>query len=62
MEDAAAKNLDQNKLGILISTDLTSAFDTVDKKILIEKMKYYGMKGKIINLMKSYLEERHEYV
>ena len=62
LEDAAAKNLDQNKLGILISTNLTSAFDTVDKKILIEKMKYYGMKGKIINLMKSYLEERHEYV
>lgn len=62
LEEAAAKCLDQNKLGVLLSTDLTAAFDTCDHQVLIMKMKYYGMKGQMLKIMKSYLEDRHEFV
>ena len=62
LEEAAARNLDQNKLGLLVSTDLTAAFDTVDQSILIRKMMYYGIKGKMLKILKSYLTDRHKYV
>ena len=39
-----------------------AAFNSVDKMILIKKMKYYGIKGKMIQILNSYLEDRHEFV
>ena len=46
---------------MIILTDLTAAFDTVNHRIMIEKLKYYGMKGNMLELMKSYLSQRHQY-
>ena len=62
LEDEAHRNLDKNKFGLIISTDLTGAYDCVDHEILKEKMKYYGLKGKLMDLMESYLDEREQYV
>ena len=42
-------------LGIFI--DLLKAFDTVDHKILISKLKHYRIKGKTLKWLKSYLNE-----
>ena len=43
-------------LGIFI--DLSKAFDTVDHEILISKLQYYGIKGKTLKWLKTYLSEQ----
>lgn len=45
-----------------IFVDLKKAFDTLDKKILIEKMHKYGIRGKILNILTSYLTNRDSCV
>ena len=62
LEEAAARSLDKNKFGLLVSSDLTAAFDTVDHLILKMKLQYYGIKGKNMKLISSYLRERYDYV
>ena len=47
-------------LGIFI--DFRKAFDTVDHDILIEKMRHMGIRGVPLELMKSYLKNRKQYV
>ena len=58
----STKATDTDDQGVLLSTDLSAAYDTVDHVILIEKLKYYGFKGKELKLMESYLEKRMAYV
>ena len=42
--------------------DLSKAFDTVDHAILLEKCQKLGLRGKIYNLLKSYLNNRQQFV
>jgi retron-type reverse transcriptase len=44
-----------------IFLDLQKAFDTVDRQILIEKLQYYGLRGKISNWLNSYLSDRKQF-
>ena len=62
LDNAAHEILDQNKYGIMVSTDLTSAFDVVDHQILKKKLRFYGIKGKMMKLLESYLTNRKQYV
>ena len=50
----------QYTLGIFI--DLSKAFDTVDHEILISVLEYYGIKGKTLKWLKSYLSEQKQYI
>ena len=47
-------------LGVFI--DLKKAFDTVNHKILIEKFKYYGIRGVASQFLESYLSNRLQFV
>ena len=47
-------------LGVFI--DLKKAFDTVDHTILLEKMKFYGVRGETAKLLESYLSRWMQYV
>ena len=42
--------------------DLKKAFDTINHKILLKKMKLLGFRGKFLELLESYLSNRCQYV
>ena len=47
-------------IGIFL--DLKKAFDTVDHKILLNKLYAYGIRGVALKLLESYLSGRSQYV
>jgi hypothetical protein len=42
--------------------DLEKAFDCVNHKILLEKLKFYGIRGKFLDLIQSFLQGRSQKV
>ena len=55
-------NMDQSLISCAIFLDLAKAFDTVDHSILLRKLKMYGIRGNLFNLLESYLSGRSQYV
>ena len=53
--------IENNNLGFVLTTDLSSAFDTVDISILIRKLEFYGVGKNTLELMESYLTDRKQY-
>ena len=60
--DKIVLNLDKSKLPLAIFLDLSKAFDTIDHSILIDKLKYYGIRGTSLDWFVSYLSNRTQYV
>ena len=42
--------------------DLKTAFDTIDLNILIMKAENMGLRGIVVNWLRSYLDNRKQYV
>ena len=55
-------SMDKNEIPINVFIDLSKAFDTLDYDILLTKLCYYGINGTSLELMKSYLSNREQYV
>ena len=60
--EKVSKALDTGKFVIGVFLDLKKAFDTVNHTILMKKLEYYGIRGRIFNWLKSYLDNRKQYV
>ena len=54
--------MDNNHIPINIYLDLSKAFDTLDYAILIKKLNIYGISGRALLLLHSYLSNRKQYV
>lgn len=54
--------LDKSKPIIVSFLDLAKAFDTVNHKILLEKLYCYGIRGNTYKLLESYLSDRRQRV
>ena len=58
IEDA----IEDNEFAIGVFCDLSKAFDTLDHKILLEKLDHYGIRGKANEWFSSYLKGRRQYI
>ena len=56
------KSLDQNIQTDILYLDFAKDFDCVDHVILIEKLKWYGVTGNILNWFTDYLSDRSQRV
>ena len=55
-------DLDRNRTPTNVYLDLSKTFDTLSHNILLRKLKHYGVCDSALNLMKSYLEDRKQFV
>ncbi len=61
--DKISSQMENNETPINIFLDLSKAFDTIDHNILLDKLKkYYGLDDIAIQLFRSYLTNRYQYV
>ena len=55
-------NLEKGLDSAVLFVDLKSAFDTVDNKILLDKLDFYGIRNSTLKLLSSYLSGRKQYI
>ena len=60
--DRITSFLDSGNTPINIFLDQSKAFDTINHKILLAKLKYYGICGTSLNWFNSYLSNRQHFV
>ena len=60
--DKIQRAIENKEYACGIFLDLKKAFDTVDHKILLKKMEYYGVRGLTNQWFSSYLINRKQFV
>ena len=54
--------MDQKQSSCCIFLDLKKAFDTLDHVILLSKLESFGFRGRVLTLLKSYLNNRKQFL
>ena len=62
VQSLLARALDNNDYACMSSLDLSAAFDVVNVKLLIKRLRIVGLPKDIIELIESWLSLRHYYV
>ena len=62
IQDLITKSFEEDEYIVGIFLDLKKAFDTVDHNILCKKLQKYGISGKSLCILKSYLADRQQTV
>ena len=62
VQDRITNILDNNNCCAGVFMDLSKAFDTLDHKILLDKLNYYGIRGVAHDWFRNYLSDREQYV
>jgi endonuclease/exonuclease/phosphatase family metal-dependent hydrolase len=60
--DKISSAIDNNEYAVTIFIDLAKAFDTIDYSVLFSKLYHYGIRGVTLDLFKSYLNNRKQFV
>ena len=60
--DRLLTSLEEGKDSAFVQLDQSKAYDVIDHEILIKKMQHLGFNKKAINIFKSYMFERKQYV
>ena len=62
LHEKLINNFEKGEMSAVLFIDLKSAFDTIDTDILLKKMEHYGIRNNVLDLFKSYLTDRKQYV
>ena len=62
LTDAIMYELDNSHIPVAIFLDLSKPFDTLNYKILLRKLKYYGLGNVACNLIENYLTNKQQCV
>ena len=57
-----SRSVDQKNHNVLLTTDLSAAFDTIDHMTLLRKLEHYAVRGKELSLFICYLSNRRQFV
>ena len=60
--DRVITEIDKGEIPFNIYIDLSKTFETLDHAILMDKLNYYGVQGTSLDLLRSYLVKRKQYV
>ena len=62
LHESILQSIEKEKICVALFIDLKSAFDTINHKILEKKLDHYGVRGKALELIVSYLKDRKQLV
>ena len=62
IQSLLARSLDDDNFALMASLDLSSAFDVVDVKLLLERLQILGIPDDLVTLLGRWLKHRYFYV
>ena len=62
LNEQIIQSLEKKRVCAALFIDLKSAFDTIDPEILVKKLDHIGIRGKMLQVLNSYLQDRKQFV